>query len=313
MKTPDILFIVFKREESTNLVFQAIRKAKPARLFIAADGPRNDKEKEMCHKVRSLFNNIDWDCQVFKKFRDENVGIKRNISEAVSWFLEEVTEGIILEDDCLPSEDFFHFTNQLLELYRHDTRIYQISGSSFMPKPRGSFSYFFSRYNHGWGWATWKRAWDQCDLEMDSLDEFLEVADRTKFWENRRERKYWTRFFQEQRSGLIDTWDYQWKFTLWKNNGLCLYPNFNMIKNLGFNSGATNTVQADSEKAERPFQSSILDSDGRYINPCCILRDRKADLWTFNHLYWGSFFNRLIHKFDKFRKLLLKRKKISIT
>lgn len=308
METPAVLLIVFKREDSAEKVFQAIRNAKPKKFYIAADGPRNEKEKIQCEKVRSIISKIDWPCEVKKNFRTSNVGIKKNISEAISWFLNEVGEGIILEDDCLPSEYFFEFAAINLEYFRNDSRIFQISGSAFQPRIRGEASFFYSRYNHGWGWATWKRAWDLCDLEMKSLNNFLREADRLKFWESKKERKYWSKFFKEQSENKIDTWDYQWKFTLWKNSGLCIYPNFNMIKNLGFTNEGTNTIANDDNKADRPYQIPILGNNNCIIFPECMVRDRLADKWTFNNLYWGTPLKRLKNRFEKLKKLILKKK-----
>ena len=158
-----VLFLVFNRPETTRRVFEAIRTAKPSRLYIAADGPRLEREGERanCEEVRKIALEVDWECDVKTLFRDENLGCKRAVSEGISWFFEHEDEGIILEDDCLPDRSFFSFCKDLLERYRHDTRIMVISGVNFQQgRKRTEYSYYFSIYPHCWGWATWRSAWN---------------------------------------------------------------------------------------------------------------------------------------------------------
>ena len=289
---PAVLFIVFKRPETTRRVFESIRAAQPPVLYIAADGPRVSRvgEADLCATVRQIAQAVNWPCRVELKLREQNVGIKTNVSQAITWFLDAEGEGIILEDDCCPSPEFFHFAATMLKTYRTDTRIYHISGSCFQPKKRGKASYFFSRYNHGWGWATWKRAWDRCDLSMETVDAFLHEAKRTLFWHSKQERRYWTKIFHEQKAGHIDTWDYQWKYTLWRDGALAIYPNANMVSNLGFSNEGTNTVAHDSEKADRGWETPVRGgiSNAEWIHPEAMLRDVVADEWTFFNLYWGQ-------------------------
>ena len=133
LKSP-VLFLVFNRPDTTRRVLEAIRQAQPSQLFIAADGPREGKsgEAEKCADVRRIVNEgIDWDCEVKTLFRDKNLGCKVAVSRAIDWFFEHVEEGIILEDDCLPHPTFFRFCEELLNKYRDDERIGQISGDNF--------------------------------------------------------------------------------------------------------------------------------------------------------------------------------------
>ncbi len=285
MTCPPVLLILFRRPDQTRRVFQAIRQARPTRLYLAADGPRTNRpgEAEACQEARAVLGPVDWPCEVKTFFRDANVGIRRNVAEAITWFLNDANEGIILEDDCLPSPDFFDFCAQALDRYRDDTRIMQICGSGFHPDPEPvAASYFFSRYNHGWGWATWRRAWDKLDLPLVGLEAFLTEADRTGFWDSPRERTYWRKMFRRTRDWPIDTWDYQWKFSLWKEGGLALYPQANMVTNLGFGEGASNTHQKEVDKGDRPFEAL-----GTLVHPEFVIRHRRADLANFHKMYWG--------------------------
>ena len=168
MDTPIALFI-FNRPDTTQKVFSAIRDSKPTKLLIVADGPRPERpeEEEICTATRAIVNQVDWPCEVLTNFADHNLGCKARISSGLNWVFETVEEAIILEDDCVPSLSFFPFCEQLLEQYRHDSRIMSISGSNFQfGKNKTSYSYHFSHFFHGWGWASWQRAWEHCDLNL---------------------------------------------------------------------------------------------------------------------------------------------------
>jgi hypothetical protein len=210
---------------------------------------------------------------------------------------------VILEDDCLPSPDFFRFTATALDRFRTDERIMHISGSSFRRGRRyGPHTYTFSRYNHGWGWATWKRAWNLFDREMLGLERFLTTAANQGFWDSAKERRYWTRTFRQARDGRVDAWDYQWKYSLWKEGGLCLYPEKNLISNLGFGPHATNTFDGSGDKGSRP-----LEPLGEISHPEFLIRHRRADQDNFRKMYWGSLMERFQHRVRKLRSLWGKR------
>jgi hypothetical protein len=173
-----VLFLIFNRPNTTEQVFEAIAKAKPRCLFVAADGPRTDKEgeAEKCQAVRDIIKRVDWDCEVKTLFREQNLGCKEAVSSAITWFFEQVEEGIILEDDCLPSDSFFSFCAELLEKYRDDKRIMMISGDNFQDGiQRGDASYYFSSVPWIWGWATWRRAWRLYDREMQTFPSFVKA------------------------------------------------------------------------------------------------------------------------------------------
>jgi len=169
-----ILFLVFNRPNTTQRVFNVIRQVKPKQLFVAADGPRRDKgaDEEKCEATREIVKQIDWDCEVKTLFREENLGCGKAVSSAITWFFENVEEGIILEDDCLPNLDFFGYCEELLDRYRDNREVMFIGGDNFQKgKKWGDASYYFSAYNHVWGWATWKRTWDIYDFKLDSINE----------------------------------------------------------------------------------------------------------------------------------------------
>lgn len=247
MKTP-LLFIIFNRPEQTKRVFEEIRKAKPVQLFIAADGPRYSRPEDIqkCRETRDAVSNIDWPCEVKTLFREKNLGCKMGATTAIDWFFENVEEGIILEDDCLPHPSFFTFCEVMLEHFRDDTRIamidgYNIAGTSDIPE-----SYLFSRYGHLWGWASWRRVWNEYDVTMKVWEseknrKLIKAAMNDKYQWNYRQ---W--LYHETYMGRKDTWDYQWESYRLLHNQLSVIPKVNMIENIGFGPEATHTTQAHS-------------------------------------------------------------------
>ncbi len=239
-----VLFLVFNRLDTTKQVFEAIRQAKPPRLYVAADGARQSKEgeEEKVNAVRDfIMSSIDWNCEVKTLFREQNYGCKMAVSGAIAWFFANEEMGIILEDDCLPSQSFFWFCEELLERYENDMRVWHIGGSNFQNGiKRGDGDYYFSKYNLVWGWASWANRWKKCDIELDSINDtkFLK-----KTFKDKNTVKYWTKLFNDMKAKKINTWDYQYTFSMWDNDGLAILPNSNMISNIGFGVDATHTIK----------------------------------------------------------------------
>jgi hypothetical protein len=250
LSTP-ILFLIFNRPDTTAQVFEALRKVRPKYLYVAADGPRIDRigEKEKCEAARAIIRQIDWDCKVQKLYREQNLGCKVAVSSAIDWFFLHEEEGIILEDDCLPNKLFFTYCSNLLKKYRTDDRIMHIGGVSFLKgKDTGEphASYYFSRDPYVWGWATWKRAWNLYDVNLKLLPKILESGMMKKFYPDTLEGHYWENIFRNTFDGKINTWDYQWKFAVLCNHGLCVVPKNNMVINIGFGADATHTGSNDT-------------------------------------------------------------------
>lgn len=245
LRTP-ILFLIFNRPDKSELVLEKIRKVKPKQLYVAADGPRKECEGEIkkCLETRDLIKTVDWDCEIKTLFRDNNLGCRLAVSSAINWFFTNVSEGIILEDDCVPSDSFFPYCSELLDRYRDDKRIMMISGDNFIHKKQNyEFSYFFSRYHFIWGWASWRRAWALYDVEMNLWPNVRNQHAFLESFSDRYERSYWLDILDQTHRGEIDTWDFQWAFSMWVNNGLSICPSSNLIKNIGFDESATHTLR----------------------------------------------------------------------
>ena len=272
-----VLFLIFKRLDTTKQVFEAIRKAKPPRLYIAADGPRENVEGE-AEKVKAVrdyvMSNIDWECEVKTLFREKNLGCGRAVSSAITWFFENEEMGIILEDDTLPSQSFFWFCEELLERYKNDFRVGMISGCNFQEGiKRGDADYYFSIYNHIWGWASWASRWKNYDFFLRNIDDASFIDE---LFTDKKARKYWKNIFYKMKKLEIDTWDYQWTFTLWRNKQLTIIPNVNLISNIGFGQDATHTKDPNSKLSNMKALDIVLKK-----HPQEIKQDLDADKYTF--------------------------------
>lgn len=244
-----VAFIIFNRPEVTERVFAAIRAARPFKLFLIADGPRLNVRSDLarCATTRAVVDQIDWPCEVHRKFAASNLGLRRNVSEGLDWVFNHAEEAIILEDDCLPDPSFFRFCDELLLRYRNHPEVGVISGANLSPAAVTSgadASYHFSRYCHIWGWATWRRVWQSYDAalkEWPALDQTGWLADKVQ---TSSARNYWRRHFddcfQNHADGL-GTWDVQLVFALWRQNLLSIVPRRNLVANLGFGPDAVHT------------------------------------------------------------------------
>ena len=256
--TTPVALIIFNRPDKTKIVFEEIRKAKPAELFIIADGPRKnvDKDYHLCNKTREVVENIDWDCHVYKNYSEINLGTRVRPSSGLEWVFTKTDEAIILEDDCLPHPSFFEYCQTLLEHHKNNYNINMISGSNFISKySNKNYSYYFSVFHHFWGWATWKRSWELFDLEMKSWPALKASKLLYQTIPDKKSAKYWETLFDDVYNGKISTsWDYQWYYSSWKNKNLAIIPSVNLISNIGFGQGATHTKNPNHIRANVPFE-----------------------------------------------------------
>lgn len=277
-ETP-IAFLVFNRPETTTRVFDEIRRVKPLKLLVIADGPRSNHpgEAESCTRVRSIVEQVDWPCEVLKNYSEINLGCKHRVSSGLDWVFTQVEEAIILEDDCLPNPSFFLFCEKMLSYYRDDERVMHIGGTNFQNgKIRGDGSYYFSRVNHVWGWATWRRAWRHYDVTMATFPLFCERNLMASIFTSRRMRTSRLRDFTKAYQNKIDTWDHQWVFAIYSQNGLSIIPNVNLVTNIGFGKDATHTSDLYSMHANMPMRSL-----GEVLHPTFVITDSIADEYSF--------------------------------
>lgn len=293
--TTPVLMVIFNRPDTTRQVFEAVRKIKPPRLYIAADGPREEvfSDRVKCQETRAIVQKVDWDCEVKTLFQKQNLNCGRGPATAFSWFFEHETEGIILEDDCLPSESFFWFCQELLLRYRHDSRIMHIGGNNFLSdwQHDPDYSYYFSQSGYIWGWATWRRAWRRFDFEIKSYEEIKSKGYFDKFFLHPLERFYRLRKFDQTAAnrGNIDWWDYQWDYARFVHSGLAIVPQRNLVRNLGFGEGATHTTNHKSNSADMKAMEIAFPLK----HPPHVIRDAASDSRYFKGLMKDTLFSKL--------------------
>ena len=297
--TKPVAFMVFNRPDTTRRVFESIRKAKPPKLFVVADGPRASRgnEEEICNEVRAITEKIDWECEVHRNYADENMGCKKRMASGITWVFQHVDECIILEDDILPDDSFFVFAETMLDKYRDNPQVMLVCGCNpifGMPSNHVSrwsdYSYTFSKFPEIWGWATWKRAWDKYDITMGHWPEDKET--------NLLRDAYGSYVaslmedaFQETYDGKIDTWDYEWTYTVLHEGGYAIAPQGNLTVNIGFGEGATHTHDAGDKQAHMIHVPVKMP----YIHPESIAHD----------VYGDSLYSKFVYKRPGLRKRML--------
>ena len=239
-----------------------------------------------------------------RDFSDVNLGCRKRVASGISWAFGLVDRAIILEDDCVPSASFFPYCGELLERYKDDERVMMISGDNQLFGEAGTDdSYYFSRYIHAWGWATWRRAWAKFDLEMKGWPEIRDRRLFDRYFEGASERYYWRSLFQYVYEGNIDTWDYQWVYSIWANSGLCVAPQVNLVKNIGFDGQATHTKgksiisSLSAKELELPLshpETMIVSADRDWVE--ARLRVRHSSTLRYPLNKYASSLKRLVKK-----------------
>lgn len=246
-----VAILNFNRPHLTRGVFEVIRQIKPRRLLLIADGPRASKPDDirLCEEVRAIFDEIDWDCEVSRKFSDTNLGSFKSNSSGLNWVFDTVEEAIIIEDDCVPSISFFRYCEELLERYRDDPRVGVITGYNlgFPANGRESDSYFFSAYTLNWAWASWRRVWRQVDLDMFWWKQETGSKMLRALFPRSAEWRYWYELYERIHSGeMKNAWDYQLILSSFRHSQLCVIPRVNLVSNIGFGPEGTNCMDESS-------------------------------------------------------------------
>jgi hypothetical protein len=285
METP-IVFIIFNRPDTTAVVFEEIRQARPTQLFVIADGPRleRDGEAAKCHETRQIIEGVDWECEVFKNYSDVNLGCRDRVSSGLNWVFDRVESAIILEDDCVPHQSFFPFCQEMLAKYIDDERIMVVAGDNYQfGKSRTNYSYYFSRYNHCWGWATWKRAWQHYDRDMNCWPEVRDGKLLDSILDDPISIQHWEKIFYDTYHNRNNSWAYRWTLSCWVQSGLTILPDVNLVSNIGFGMGATHTTGSQNKLANLRVDEMVFPLQ----HPRSVIRHFKADKFTENNVFMG--------------------------
>lgn len=277
-----VLFLVFNRPDTTAQVFAAIRAARPPRLYVAADGPRSEREEDHqnCVRVREIALAVDWPCEIHTRLREKNLGCRQAVVDALDWFFASEEAGIVLEDDCLPDPSFFPFCAELLERYQHDVRVMSVGGVNMQGgQVRGTASYYASKHFHCWGWASWRRAWCEYERDLTLIGEDLEsgltlLGDGSPYFA-----PYWRQILQLCRSQRVNSWAYVMTLSCFARTARHtpswqLTPQVNLVRNIGFGPDATHT------KTETNLISRLDSQRFPLVHPQDLKRCIEADCHT---------------------------------
>ena len=284
LDTP-IAFVIFNRPESTKVSFERIRGARPSKLFLIADAPRTDRpdEIELVKQARQVCEDVDWPCDVTRIYADSNMGCGRRISSGVTEAFKHVERLIVLEDDCIADPSFFDFCENLLDHHAEDERVMAISGNNHqMGQRRSAASYYFSKFPHCWGWATWRRAWNHFDLGISDWLSIRQSGQLGTICDSRREIDYWTEVFDKVYDGKSQSWAFPWHLACWINHGLAALPEVNLVSNIGFGADATHT------KKLSPIAFSSTKQLDSIVHPARVCRNLAADRFTDELMFSGA-------------------------
>ena len=298
-KTP-ILIIFFNRPKILENLLNSLGEFKPSELFFACDGARAIGDNSSIFECKKIIQeNISWDCTVKEFSSEENFGCDVFVPKAIDWFFSHVESGIILEDDCLISEEFYSFASELLVKYFDEHRVMNISAPNFQVQKWGNADYYFSRYPLNWGWATWRRAWSLYDSSLKDVNDLVGKLDFLNGSPSE-EKRYWIRFFRGLYAGKYTYWDAKWVYSMWKNGGISISPNVNLSSNIGFGESATHTKK---KLCKHNLPISKISKPLRHPgNVECIYQ--AADYFQFLNSYRPTWIGRCNAIFDLVRRIL---------
>jgi len=278
-----IAFLIFNRPGVTRQVFETIRRVRPTTLLVIGDGPRAGRQDEAAAvaATRAIIDEVDWPCDVATEYSTNNLGCKRRVASGLDWVFDAFDEAIVLEDDCIPDPTFFPFCQEMLSRYRNDERIFSISGDNFQRgRSFASNGYYFSKYFHCWGWASWRRAWKTVDLQISKWPQFTSAGGLHEIADSPREEAYWQRVLDAQHRGEVDSWAYSCLGSSWMKGGLHIHPDVNLVSNIGFAGDATHTTQSSCPLANMTTQPLY-----QWNKPEFVVRNKAADMRTFDTVY----------------------------
>lgn len=293
-----VLLIGFNRPDTMQKVFDAVRKAHPLKLYYAVDCARKGKdgEAEKVNQVKDIIKQVDWSCEVFTLFQKTNRGCGYGPSGAISWAFENEDRLIVLEDDCVPSQSFFRFCDEMLDRYEKDTRVNIISGRSHHSGTKffEDKDYIFTHYAHTWGWATWKRAWSSFDILMRDFPSFVRAGGSANVFFDDMEVAFWDKKFESAylqiEKEVTHSWDMQWVYARLKEGGLGIVPSQNLISNIGAGNG-THTSSQFVDMPSRDMPETIR-------HPKFVIVNREYEEFHFKrHIcYADNLFKRVLNR-----------------
>lgn len=276
-----VFLIFFNRPDTFSKVFEAVKTARPSKLFLVCDAAREDKpgEEDLVNQCKAIAENIDWECEVYKNFADSNMGCGNRMSSGLDWAFSFVDRLIILEDDCVPGQDFFPFCEELLERYKDDCRICMIDAMNKLGVyEECPYDYFFGQ-GCCWGWATWRRVWQQMDYKMSFLNDSYAVRCVESTYPYYGNSGEFGRMMRDKlaRNGRLSSWTYQMGMSTALQGQVCIVPKKNLISNIGLTGDSGHAVDDINKLAvstQGLFNTPIYSLSFPLKHPQYVVEDR---------------------------------------
>jgi hypothetical protein len=281
-----VLILGYNRSSHIKKLLNSLKIIKPKEIYISLDGPKkNIGDINKCNLVKDQIDKIDWNCKLKKNYNSTNLGCKESVSKGIEWFFKNNKFGIILEDDCIPNQTFFHFCYKINQIYKDNKKIFSISGSNFFNQ-KIEEDYYFSKYAHCWGWATWRRAWKHYDHNLSFWEKWKNSNSWKSLHKNEIERKYWEKILDKVKKNKINSWAYIWTCSVWKKNGVSIIPKKNLIKNVGFDIQGTNSLKME----KKHLKAYSIDFKKKLKKPKVLKTLEFNDTYVFKNHFQGKYY-----------------------
>jgi hypothetical protein len=276
-----VLLIGFNRPEHLARTIRGLASSEPRTVLLAIDGPRpgNSIDSVMCKASQRCIDEISWKCDVKTRFREQNLGIRYAVVDAVNWAIDLYGRVVVLEDDAEPGLEAVSFADMMLTRHQSDNHIGHISLYNVVPEShlaRRENPTRLSLYPESYAWATWHRAWRMYQDDLSWIvdrSNLAEVLDHSNIWRPRK----WSNNFRDAQALRIDTWAYRWIASLWRHQLLCLSPNRNLVRYTGQSEGT------HTRRKQRWREQDVSTLPSLTTRPPTL--DTKADSWLSKHVF----------------------------
>ncbi len=256
IKLAPIVLFVYNRLDHTKQTVTALQNNKLAdesALFIFSDGPKDDNDKARVNQVREYIQTINGfkKVTIFKK--DKNYGLASSIIDGVTNIVNEYGRIIVLEDDLVTSPHFLNFMNNALEFYKEEENVYSITGYSYTDNIENIESSYFINLTNSWSWATWANKWSTFQRDKKDLESIIKSSNKEKSLFNFDDSIDYINMAKLELDDKIDSWAIYWYLSVFRKNGLTLYPQKKLVKNVGFDGSGTHCSVEHAQQELKDF------------------------------------------------------------
>lgn len=257
---PIILF-VYNRPWHTEQTLEALMNnelADQSKLYVFCDGPKkgaSEEELDPISKVRTLIYKKKWCKEVIIHERDNNLGLANSVIRGVTEVIEKEERIIVLEDDIITGKHFLEFMNEGLSVYENEKQVFGVSGYCFPSSKKIKEKTFFLPVMSSWGYGTWKDRWEK--INFNGVD-LLNKISRKEIGKNLNFSSIdYHQMLKDQVLGKNDSWAVRFYASMYLNNGVFLYPNFPLLKNIGFDGSGVHCKSEPSKFNNGSFNSNL--------------------------------------------------------